>query len=67
MNTDEMANLDRRLSQVEASIVTLRHEITALDRRTLAFLKVQDLIFFGERSVAELKTQRAKLAAVPNG
>lgn len=62
MTTDKkIADLDRRIAQVEASLVTLRQEVAAMDRSKPAFVKVHELIVFGERSVAELRAQRAKL------
>ena len=68
MTTDkQIADLDGRIAQVEASLVTLRQEIIKVDRTKPAFVKVQELITLGERSVQKLKAERAKLAAVPNG
>jgi hypothetical protein len=63
----QIADLDRRIAQVEGSLAMLRHEIAAMDRTKPGFLKVQELIALGERSVAKLKAERAKLAAPSQG
>jgi hypothetical protein len=63
VTTDEhIADLNRRIAQVEAGLATLRQELSAIGRATPAFLKVQELIEFGERSVGELRSRRAKLS-----
>jgi hypothetical protein len=38
-----------------------------MDRTKPAFVKVQELIALGERSVEKLKAERVELAAVPKG
>ena len=64
MNAEEqIADLERRIAQVEASLVMLRQEIAAMDQTKPAFVKVQELIALGERSVEKLKADRARLAA----
>ena len=62
MNIPELiADLDRRIGMIGEGVTTLRQEISTIEANTAAFLRVQDLIVWGERSLAELRQQRAKL------
>ncbi len=61
--TEQLAELDTRIKDVEDSLVTLRQELEGLKDSTQVYLRVRALIAFGESSLAGMRAQRAKLEA----
>ena len=61
--SEKLADVDKRIRDVEASVATLKQELEGLKDHTQVYLRVRALIAFGESSLVGLRAQRAKLEA----
>jgi hypothetical protein len=59
---EQIADLDRRIAYLEKSAEDLRQQMGALNRNSVQYVRVNDLLLMGERTIAGMRAQRDALA-----
>ena len=60
--TEQLTQLDQRISYLEETTADLRQQMADLDRSSHAYLRLSDLLRMGEDTVAKLRAQRHAMA-----
>jgi prefoldin subunit 5 len=59
---EQLADLDRRIAYLEKSAEDLRQQMAGLDKNTIQYVRINDLLLMGERTIAGMRAQREALA-----
>lgn len=59
---EQLADLDRRIAYLEKSAEDLRQQMAGLDKTTIQYIRLNDLLMMGERTIASMRAQRDALA-----
>ena len=59
---EQIADLDRRIAYLEKSAEDLRQQMAALNKNSVQYVRVNDLLLMGERTIAGMRAQRDTLA-----
>jgi hypothetical protein len=59
---EQIADLDRRIAYLEKSAEDLRQQMAALNKNTIQYVRINDLLTMGERTIAAMRAQREALA-----
>jgi hypothetical protein len=59
---EQIADLDRRIAYLEKSAEDLRQQMAALNKNSVQYVRVNDLLLMGERTIAGMRAQREALA-----
>jgi hypothetical protein len=58
---EQLADLDRRIAYLEKSAEDLRQQMAGLDKNTIQYVRINDLLLMGERTIAGMRAQREAL------
>jgi cell division protein FtsB len=59
---EQIADLDRRIAYLEKSAEDLRQQLALLNKNTIQYVRFNDLLVMGERTIANMRAQRETLA-----
>lgn len=59
---EQIADLDRRIAYLEKSAEDLRQQLALLNKNTIQYVRINDLLVMGERTIANMRAQRETLA-----
>ncbi len=60
--SEQIADLDRRIAYLEKSAEDLRQQLALLNKNTIQYVRINDLLVMGERTIANMRAQRETLA-----
>ena len=58
---EQLADLDRRIAYLEKSAEDLRQQMAGLDKNTIQYVRINDLLLMGERTISGMRAQREAL------
>jgi prefoldin subunit 5 len=59
---EQIADLDRRIAYLEKSAEDLRQQLALLNKNTIQYVRINDLLVMGERTIVNMRAQREALA-----
>lgn len=59
---EQIADLDRRIAYLEKSAEDLRQQLALLNKNTIQYVRINDLLVMGERTISNMRAQRETLA-----
>jgi prefoldin subunit 5 len=58
---EQIADLDRRIAYLEKSAEDLRQQLALLNKNTIQYVRINDLLVMGERTIVNMRAQREAL------